>query len=110
MIWRISPFSSVLSLTASNPTVVPLSGSVATSGTGRNGAVAGLYQKEGLNQLGWLGGGVVAGVGTGALSVSTAGGGVSDQPEDASTLSAPRDSTCMRLRRLSTMRRISRQL
>src|ERR1700722_15359828 len=42
MIWRISWMSSVLIQVGMSPSVVPLSGSTAISGTGMKGAVAGL--------------------------------------------------------------------
>src|SRR5580658_3362733 len=90
MMRRISPWSSVLSLTASRPTVVPLSGSVATSGTGRKGAIAGLNQYAGLNTLG-LGcgtGGVVATVVGGGVVVSGSGGR-SARPGDDSAQTKP---------------------
>src|SRR6202034_3860417 len=61
MIRSISRCASVLSHTGSSPTVVPPLGSVAISGTGRNGAVEGLSQRA--RPVGDAGGGPAGGVG-----------------------------------------------
>src|SRR5205807_8334821 len=84
MIRSMSWFSSVRSQVGRTPSVVPLLGSVATSGTGMNGAVEGLSQRARPVVCPGAGAGTEGGTGDGGRPDS--GGGNGARPMDGTAV------------------------
>src|ERR1700728_1846306 len=108
MMRRMSLFSSVCKRTDSRPSVVPLSGSMAISATGMNGAVAGLSQVAGVSQrfrsalnvdagaLGWVcGAGGAGAVGCAASTVESESDHTGVASRTASTLETSFDANTL---------------